>query len=205
MKSTSSDAGDTRARILDIAESLLKRYGLEKLNVVDVARALNMSHGNVYRHFSSKAALREAVIHRWLDRVVQKTDIIAKRDAPADQRLTDWLKALAVIKQRKVVEDAEMLAAAVKVVRNAPSIQNEHARLLTAQVVGILEAGLLDGTLPGAHPPQSTAIAILDATTKFHHPEMVAKGGSAQAQMVGLERVLTLIMVALTAIPEFQQ
>jgi AcrR family transcriptional regulator len=37
---------------------------------VDVAQALGVSHGVVYRHFPSKAALRDAVTERWLTRLV---------------------------------------------------------------------------------------------------------------------------------------
>jgi AcrR family transcriptional regulator len=48
----------TREDILSAAEEVLRRYGPAKTNVVDVARALNVSHGTVYRHFPSKAALR---------------------------------------------------------------------------------------------------------------------------------------------------
>ena len=47
--------------ILDTAEEVLRRYGPAKASVVDVARALGVSHGSVYRHFGSKAALRDAV------------------------------------------------------------------------------------------------------------------------------------------------
>jgi hypothetical protein len=39
METNQSDAGDMLARILDIAEMLVRRHGLEKLNVVDVALA----------------------------------------------------------------------------------------------------------------------------------------------------------------------
>ncbi|GAB3955507.1 hypothetical protein GCM10027614_65040 [Micromonospora vulcania] len=56
-------------RILDAAEEVLRRYGPAKATVLDVARALGVSHGSVYRHFASKAALREAVAERWLARV----------------------------------------------------------------------------------------------------------------------------------------
>ena len=38
-------------RILDAAEAVLRRHGTEKANVVDIARSLDMSHGNIYRHF----------------------------------------------------------------------------------------------------------------------------------------------------------
>ena len=56
----------TAERILEAAEEVLRRYGPAKANVVDVARALGVSHGSVYRHFPSKAALRDAVTERWL-------------------------------------------------------------------------------------------------------------------------------------------
>lgn len=197
MEQSDPDSGDMRARILDTAETLLRRHGLDKLNVVDVARVMGMSHGNVYRHVPSKAALRAAVIHRWLDRVSDQTRAVADKDAPADQLLVEWLRTLAVIKQRKVTEDAELLAAAVKVVRDAPEVQSQHAALLSGQLVGILEAGLADDTLPGSGDPRATATAILDATTCFHHPDMVANGGAFADQMRRLDGVVSLLVAGL--------
>ena len=41
----------TPERILDAAEEVLRRFGPTKTTVVDVARALGVSHGSVYRHF----------------------------------------------------------------------------------------------------------------------------------------------------------
>ncbi|MGC6389937.1 TetR/AcrR family transcriptional regulator [Ewingella sp. S1.OA.A_B6] len=168
-----SDADEMHARILDTAEFLLRRHGLDKLNVVDVARLMKMSHGNIYRHFSSKAALRAAVIHRWLHRVSDATNAIAIKDAPADERLVEWLRTLAVIKQRKVVDDAELLSAAVKIVQETPEILDDHAVLLAAQVEHILAAGLDEKTLPGVQNPKAMALTILNATTRYHHPDMV--------------------------------
>ncbi|WP_285680262.1 acyltransferase domain-containing protein, partial [Kitasatospora phosalacinea] len=48
-----------RIASLRTAEDVLRRYGPAKATVVDVARALGVSHGSVYRHFGTKAALRE--------------------------------------------------------------------------------------------------------------------------------------------------
>jgi AcrR family transcriptional regulator len=56
----------TAERILEAAEVVLRRYGPSKATVVEVARALDVSHGSVYRHLPSKAALREAVAEDWL-------------------------------------------------------------------------------------------------------------------------------------------
>ena len=77
-----SEAALTPDRILDAAEETLTRYGPAKTTVVDVARALGVSHGSVYRHFSSKAALRDAVTERWLARVSDPLATIAAEDTP---------------------------------------------------------------------------------------------------------------------------
>ena len=50
----------TPERILKVTEDVLRRFGLAKATVVDVARALDLSNGSVYRHFPSKVSLRQA-------------------------------------------------------------------------------------------------------------------------------------------------
>ena len=80
----------TAERILDAAEDVLRRYGPAKATVVDVARALGVSHGSVYRHFPSKAALRDAVTERWLGDL-QAARSSRNREGPAPGRLHRWL------------------------------------------------------------------------------------------------------------------
>jgi AcrR family transcriptional regulator len=204
MEPSQPDAGAMPARILDTAENLLRRHGLDKLNVVDVARVMKMSHGNVYRHIPSKAALRAAVIGCWLSRVSDQTAAVVRRDGPADQRLVDWVMTLVSIKQRKVMEDAELLAAAAKIVRDAPEVQRDHVALLRAQLATILEAGSADGTLSGISDPQAMAKAILNATSRYHRPDMIANAGPVATQMEELEDILFLIMAGLrlTRVPD---
>ena len=67
--------------ILRATEDVLRRYGPAKATVVDVARALGVSHGTVYRHFRTKAELREAVTRRWLDRATGELAAIADPEA----------------------------------------------------------------------------------------------------------------------------
>ena len=81
-----AEALSTQA-ILDTAEEVLRRYGPAKASVVDVARALNVSHGSVYRHFPSKAALRDAVTERWLARVSEPLEAVVRRRTKASRRL----------------------------------------------------------------------------------------------------------------------
>src|ERR1700761_8174965 len=109
----------TPERILEVTEDVLRRFGLAKATVVDVARALDVSHGSVYRHFPSKASLRDAVVKRWLDRANTPLQQIAEATGPAAARLEQWLHTLAVIKHKKVCDDPEMFATYLTLAREA--------------------------------------------------------------------------------------
>ena len=100
----------TPERILEVTEDVLRRFGLAKATVVDVARALDVSHGSVYRHFPSKASLRQAVAKRWLDRANAPLQAIAESSGPAPARLENWFRTMFDIKYKKVCEDPEMFA-----------------------------------------------------------------------------------------------
>ena len=74
-----SEASDVRTRILDAAVDQLRRHGPAKTGVVDVARALGISHAAVYRYFASKDELFDAVAERWLTAVSSPLKAIAAR------------------------------------------------------------------------------------------------------------------------------
>lgn len=68
-----SEIALTKERIREAAEDILRRFGPSKATVVDVARALSVSHASVYKHFTSKAELRYDATRIWLARdVVQE-------------------------------------------------------------------------------------------------------------------------------------
>jgi len=111
----------TPERILEVTEDVLRRYGLAKATVVDVARALDVSHGSVYRHFPSKASLREAVAKRWLDRASAPLLEIAEATGPAPERLERWLRTMFAIKHKRLGDDPEMFATYLTPARPAKS------------------------------------------------------------------------------------
>ena len=159
----------TPERILEVTEDVLRRFGLAKATVVDVARALDVSHGSVYRHFPSKASLREAVAKRWLERVSAPLAGIAGSPAPAPARLDKWLRALFAAKQKRVAEDPEMFATYLSLAQEACKVVRAHKESLIDQVAQILSDGVKQGVFEVADV-KATAQAIFDATSRFHHP-----------------------------------
>jgi AcrR family transcriptional regulator len=160
----------TAERILEATEDVLRRHGPAKATVVDVARALGVSHGSVYRHFRTKAALREAVTKRWLDRTTEElAGIVAATDRDPQTRLRDWLAALMEAKRRKAGDDPELFATYSVLATDAGEVVGAHLTELTDQLTEIVRAGVAAGTFT-TPDPATTARALFHATGRFHDP-----------------------------------
>jgi AcrR family transcriptional regulator len=159
----------TPDRILEATEEVLRRYGPAKATVVDVARALGVSHGSVYRHFRTKAELREAVTQRWLGETHATLHGIADSDAPAADRLRRWLAEMFAGKRRKAGLDPELFATYQVLAGENSGTVSRHVREMITQVAGIVADGMGRDEF-AAGDPARTARAVWDATSRFHSP-----------------------------------
>lgn len=159
----------TSQQILDTTENVLRRYGPAKANVADVARALGVSPGSIYRHFPTKAALREAVTRAWLDRTHVGLDEIASSDMPAPDRMRKWLTALFDAKKKHSRDEPELFDTFTALTAEHGEVATEHIRDLTEQIKTIIIAGVerqefVDTDVDAA------ASAVFRATSAFHNP-----------------------------------
>jgi AcrR family transcriptional regulator len=187
----------TPERILEVTEDVLRRFGLAKATVVDVARALDVSHGSVYRHFPSKASLRDAVAKRWLERVNAPLEKIAESSGPAPARRARWLRALFAAKYKRVCEDPEMFATYLALAREARDVVKAHKERLVDQIARILSDGVKQGAFH-VTDVKTSARAIFDATIRFHHPAH-SEEWSDPALAARIDGLLTLLLRGLEA------
>jgi len=186
------------ATILSATEEVLRRHGPAKATVVDVARALGVSHTAVYRYFPSKQALREAVTRRWLSRDRDALAAIAgDTRLPPPQRLRAWLAALLAAKQAKARDDPELFAAYWILASEHSSVAAGHVADLLRQLQAILADGNAGGTFAGTDAA-AAAHAVFDATTRFHHPAH-APGWQDPGTEAELNAVCTLLLTGLQA------
>ena len=187
----------TADRILDTAEAVLRRYGPAKATVVDVARALNVSHGSVYRHFSSKTVLRDAVARRWLARVSEPLARIAESPGPAETRLRRLVLELSATKRRMAAEDPELFATFHQIVTQSRDVVTEHLNILAGQLATVIA----DGTAAGqfiACDPAVAGRAVLQATARFHHPAHAPEWADPAIE-ADLDAILSLLVHGLRA------
>ncbi len=187
----------TREKILEAAEDVLRRYGPSKATVVDVARALGVSHGSVYRHFASKAALRDAVTQIWLERFLVPLEAIVAEDAPAEDRLGRWLRELTRTKQQIVLDDPELFATYAALAAEARDVFSGYMSRRTNQLVRLIEDGNARGEWTIADPAVVSR-AIFSATARFHDPAHASEW-TQPGMDTALEEVWFLLLMGLKA------
>lgn len=163
-----------RERILVAAEEVLRRFGPAKATVVDVARALGVSHAAVYRHVPTKAALRDLVVGRWLEATMPALRTIAAQPGSAPQQLRQLLDALIAVKRRRAAADPELFATYLTLAADAQSVVAAHVEELVALAATVVRYGVAQGSFRTTDPV-ATGRAVLLATSRFHHPAHAAE------------------------------
>jgi len=165
-------ASETRGLILQTAESLLRRYGNDKLTVVDIARALGMSHANVYRFFKTKSEIFDAIIDEWLSKLECFVEEIAHRPASAASRIEAIVLELHRKRKQKLREDAEVFETFRHVVEVRPDAAARRREKILRVFRRLIEEGIESGEFVRVDSLKA-ATALKDATSLFLHPFLI--------------------------------
>ena len=187
----------TPERILDVAEDVLRRFGPAKATVIDVARALGVSHGSVYRHFPSKAALRDAVTERWLARLSEPLAEAMDEKEAAVKRLRHWFDLLIASKRKSAHDDPELFATYMELVAEAREVVQAHIDDLVGQITRIIADGVARGEFTAADPA-TAGQAVFYATMRFHNPAHVQEWSDPDID-ASFEGVWSLLLYGLGA------
>ena len=166
---------ETRARIMETAETLFRRLGLAKTTVADIASELGMSPANVYRFFPSKNAIVQAICQRCLAELEAKIWAVARSRGPAAERLERLvLEALAYHKENLLEEQrvSDLVKFAMEESWQAIMAHKEVHRT-------VIELILRDGIEAGdfeAADPRETSMIVQRALVGFCHPLLLEQG-----------------------------
>lgn len=187
----------SREHVIEATETALRRFGLAKISVVDVAKALKVSHGVLYRHFDGKADMVDAAIERWLDRLAGPLAVIAAEQGPAPERMRRWFDVLIASQAAKAQNDPELFDAFRELARRGGHAIDVEVERRAAHLAKMLDDGMAQGAFESADAG-TTARAILDATAPFWRPEHAAEWRRPQAQ-ARFDAVFRLVLRGLSA------
>jgi TetR/AcrR family transcriptional repressor of nem operon len=154
--------GDTRARILDVAERLVQVRGFNGFSYADVAAELGITKASLHHHFPSKAGLGEALVARYAERFIRALATIDADAAAAPAKLDAYAGLYADVLREGRMCLCGMLAAEYETLPTP--IRGALVAFLDdneSWVEGVLEQGRKDGSLRFNAPGKETARGIL--------------------------------------------
>jgi hypothetical protein len=108
-------------------------------------------------------------------------------DAPAPARLCHWLETLFTAKRKKALDDPELFATYMVLVKEASQVIDGHVAHLVGQLEEIIATGVARGEF-AAPDPAVAARAVFDASMRFHNP-----AHAADWSMPGIEHDFTAL------------
>ncbi len=182
---------DSAARILQVARRHFERFGYRRAAIAEIAREAGVAAGTIYRHYESKLDLLREVLHdanaEWLEHA---------RAAPAGpgtalERLARQGAASIEFHKRDSLMSAVLRRDTDMIF--APLLEEEHARLLAANVdmnAEVIREGIAEGSIRADLDPEKVAYVLFTAgQTLFNqevHPYADVQPVFAQMVMEGL-------------------
>lgn len=82
-----STISKTKSTLIDVAQQLFAKHGVENTTMNDIAKASQRGRRTLYTYFSSKNDIYKAVIESELNGLYKKLEAVIKRDIPSDDKL----------------------------------------------------------------------------------------------------------------------
>jgi AcrR family transcriptional regulator len=165
---------ETRARILAEAERLFRHYGYGKTTMADIADACQMSPANLYRFFTSKSALMEAICTRMMATAEQRLFDIVRMDRSAAERLEKFIAEIHRHTLENLLDHKKVHELTVVAMQEQWHAIKAHLD----RVCSYIEMIIRDGVKGGEFPDQNTSCAAKcahSAIVTLCHPSVVAQ------------------------------
>jgi TetR/AcrR family transcriptional repressor of nem operon len=154
--------GDTRSRILDVAERLVQVRGFNGFSYADVATELEITKASLHYHFPGKAELGETLIARYSERFADALAAIDTRLTDAPAKLDAYASLYADVLRGRRMCLCGMFAAEYETlpvpIRDAVIAFLDDSEVWLERV---LELGRTDGSLRFDGPARETARSIV--------------------------------------------
>ena len=179
--------GDTRDRILEVAERLFRQIGYQKTTVGDIAKELRMSPANVYRFFESKKAIHQAVARSLMGEVELEAQRIVAKPGPVKERFRELLTTIHRMNTERYVGDNKLHEMVEIAMQEDWQVCVNHMECVAGVVGQMIAQGVASGEFE-APDLQLAAMCSCTAMVRFFHPQMIAqcatKPGPAIDQMI---------------------
>src|SRR5450631_2640580 len=189
---------DTHKLIVEVAERLFRQIGYQKTTVADIARELHMSPANVYRFFTAKSEINEAVCMDLLSKIEAEAEKIAASRGTAAQKIRNLFGSVEKTHHKLFMFDRKLHDLIEAAITENWAIMRRH----TERMAGILEQIIANGMASDEFPAGDAALAsrlVNTACIRFCHPRLIVE--YQQEPEPTLDQMIGFCLAALTRRP----
>jgi AcrR family transcriptional regulator len=181
-----------------VASAHLARFGPKRFTVSGVAAEAGMTHANVYRYFTSKTALLDALTADWLRPLEEQLAAAVDAPDPAPDKLERMLLAIGRTYRETMLRDEHLFEVFVDAFENSRGIARKHRARVRQLLDRVMEEGIASEALVVRHRGHAVTL-LLDCAFRFIHPLAVRLDRDQQGHAgERLERVLAAALGALS-------
>jgi AcrR family transcriptional regulator len=174
MPKTGLTAAEIRDKAIDVTIEQMRRHGFDRVRLVDIAKDLGVSHAALYTHFADRGALLDAVSERWVNALEISLEAICRKEKEPVAKMHEWFQKLYSAKREKVLNDPELYKSFNAAAEQRKQFYTSHLTHANRQLTRLVEEAVADKKL-AKYPVARTVVLLLEATTSFHNPNLVAQ------------------------------
>src|SRR6478609_4137484 len=187
--------GDTRERILVVAERLFRQIGYLKTTVGDIAKELKMSPANVYRFFESKKAIHQAVARGLMGEVELEAQRIVAEQGPVPERFRRLLTTIHRMNTERYVGDSKLHEMVEIAMQEDWDVCVAHMECIASFMGQMIAQGVASGEFE-APDLQLASLCACTAMMRFFHPQMIAQ--CANKPGPSIDEMIDFVMAGLS-------
>jgi len=184
----------TPPMIVDVAHRLFGQIGFQKTTIADIAHVLRMSPANIYRFFTSKAEINEAVGRRLLSEIEVAIDDIVRRSGPASEKLRALIAAIEGTNAQLFQSNRKLHELLETAFNENWTIVCEHVQKLDKSLIEIISEGNREGEFH-FEDSELAAMLVRSACLQFLHPRLMVE--CAQVSEPAVDQMVDFCVAAL--------
>jgi AcrR family transcriptional regulator len=185
---------DTHRMIVDMAERLFSQIGFQKTTIADIAHGLRMSPANVYRFFSAKSEINEAVGRRLLSEIEGAVEEIVKKPGTASGKLRVTIAAIEKANEQRFLSRRKLHELVETAFDENWHLVHDHNEKINKSLMEIIAQGAREGEFSVTNYELS-AILVRSACIPFCHPRLMVE--CAQDPEPTVDQVVDFCLAAL--------
>ena len=188
---------DTHKLIVEVAERLFRQIGFQKTTVADIARELHMSPANVYRFFTAKSEINEAVCMDLLSKIEAEAEKIAASRGTAAQKIRNLFGSVEQTHHQLFTVDRKLHDLIEAAITENWAIMCRHTERMAAILEQIIASGMASNEFPKGDAALASRL-VNTACIRFCHPRLIVE--YEQEPEPTLDQMIGFCLAAITRV-----